>query len=353
MARKQLGSTPTGNSDASTKNYVDALINSRTSNMILDGDFENTAVWANAFGAMSTVQKYSGTQSRLIVSTGAGSATDRLVLTHNAVGSPLQVSAPDGSAYYCEVTIYRPSTNTGTGNLSIEIHAVSTTGVDTVAAANTFAQSTITTNTWTTVFIAADTTTLLPAGTAYMYAMVGIVSAPLGDKYYIDRAYLLDCTDTAYKLNSYDFSTKGDMLVGISPDVYSAFSVGSNGSVLVADSTQTNGMKWGVATPRIGTTTSTATPTIDVTLYDQYNITALATNITSLGVTGTGADGQKLMIRIKGAASQTIVWSSSFVSSGVATLPAATVAGKTHLVGFIYDGVLTKWVCVAVDATGY
>ncbi|MDB5177258.1 MAG: hypothetical protein JWN75_926 [Candidatus Saccharibacteria bacterium] len=106
--------------------------------------------------------------------------------------------------------------------------------------------------------------------------------------------------------------------------------------------------------PRIGTTTSSATPSIDLGLYDQYNITALAANITSLTTTGSPVDGQKLMVRIKGAAAQTIVWDATkFASSGSTTLLATTVAGKTHLVGFIYDAVLTKMVCVAVDEFGY
>jgi hypothetical protein len=106
--------------------------------------------------------------------------------------------------------------------------------------------------------------------------------------------------------------------------------------------------------PRIGTTTSTATPSIDCTLYDQYNITALALAITGVTITGTPLDGQKLLIRIKGDATpRTITWGASFTSSGVATLLGTTAASKTHLVGLVYDAAAALWVCVAVDATGY
>ena len=55
------------------------------------------------------------------------------------------------------------------------------------------------------------------------------------------------------------------------------------------------------------------------------------------GLTGTPTEGQKLLVRIKGVAAQTISWGASFSSSGVATLLATTVAGKTHMVGLIYD----------------
>jgi hypothetical protein len=110
-------------------------------------------------------------------------------------------------------------------------------------------------------------------------------------------------------------------------------------------------------TPRVNTVASSATPAINTDTTDLFTITALAANITSMtsGLTGTPTDGQKLMIRIKGDATpRTITWGASFVSSGVATLLATTTAAsKTHMVGLIYDSASAKWVCAAVDATGY
>lgn len=105
--------------------------------------------------------------------------------------------------------------------------------------------------------------------------------------------------------------------------------------------------------PRIGSTASSATPSIDADAYDQYNITALAAAISGVTVTGTPTDGQKLLVRIKdNGTARAISWGSSFVASGVA-LPTTTAAGKTHLIGFIYDSVAAKWVCVAADSAGY
>jgi hypothetical protein len=107
--------------------------------------------------------------------------------------------------------------------------------------------------------------------------------------------------------------------------------------------------------PRVGTTASTATPSISVDSYDQYNITALAVAITSVTITGTAVDGQKLMIRIKdNGTARAIAWGTTYFSnSGSGTMPTTTVATKTHLVYFIYDSVLTKWVCMASDQAGY
>jgi len=126
----------------------------------------------------------------------------------------------------------------------------------------------------------------------------------------------------------------------------------SNSTERAATATLTNKR----VTPRIGTTASSATPAIDVGLYDQFNITALAAAITSMtsGLSGTPTDGQKLLIRIKdNGTARAITWGASYVASGVATLPTTTVISKTHLVGLIYDSAASKWVCVASDATGY
>jgi hypothetical protein len=107
-------------------------------------------------------------------------------------------------------------------------------------------------------------------------------------------------------------------------------------------------------TPRINSTTSTATPSINTDTTDQYNITALAAAITSVTVTGTPTDGQRLLVRIKGdATARAIAWGASFVASGVAPLLTTTVASKTHLCSFLYDSAAAKWVAVATDDTGY
>jgi hypothetical protein len=110
----------------------------------------------------------------------------------------------------------------------------------------------------------------------------------------------------------------------------------------------------GRITPRIGTTTSSATPSIDCGLFDQYNITALSTAITGVTVTGTPTDGQKLLVRVKdNGTARALTWGSSFMASGAQPLLTTTVINKTHLSGFIYDAVAAKFVCVAADAAGY
>lgn len=105
----------------------------------------------------------------------------------------------------------------------------------------------------------------------------------------------------------------------------------------------------------VGTVASSATPAINVAYLDQFNITALAVNITSMtsGLSGTPVDGQRLVIRFKdNGTARTIAWGASFVAAG-ASLLTTTVATKTHVTEFIYDATASKWGCIRSDSTGY
>lgn len=108
--------------------------------------------------------------------------------------------------------------------------------------------------------------------------------------------------------------------------------------------------------PRVNSTASSATPSINTNTTDLFEITALAAAITSMttNLTGSPSDGQKLIIRIKdNGTARAITWGASFSSSGVATLLATTIVNKQHTVGLVWDANVSKWVCLAVDATGY
>lgn len=103
-------------------------------------------------------------------------------------------------------------------------------------------------------------------------------------------------------------------------------------------------------TPRVGTTTSSATPAINTDTTDQYTITAQAADITSMSssLTGTPTDGQKLIIRIKdNGTARAITWGTSWRAIGV-TLPTTTTVSKTMYVGAVYNSADSKWDVLAV-----
>ena len=100
--------------------------------------------------------------------------------------------------------------------------------------------------------------------------------------------------------------------------------------------------------PRIGAITTTSSLTIDASLYDQYNITALATALTITAPTNP-TDGQKLTIRIKdNATTRTLSFNAIFRALGT-TLPTNTTADKTIYIGCIYNLDDNNWDVVAVS----
>jgi hypothetical protein len=103
-------------------------------------------------------------------------------------------------------------------------------------------------------------------------------------------------------------------------------------------------------TPRVSTTTSSATPTINTDNVDIFGLTAQTVDITSFttNLSGTPTNGQKLWIYIVGTASRAITWGASFESSGLVTLPATTNSTTRLDVGFVWNSATSKWRCVAV-----
>ena len=101
-------------------------------------------------------------------------------------------------------------------------------------------------------------------------------------------------------------------------------------------------------TPRVGTTTSSATPTINTDNVDYYSLTAQTEAITSFttNLSGTPTDGQKLWISITGTAARAITWGTSFEASTIA-LPTTTVSTNRLDVGFVWNAATSKWRCVA------
>ena len=101
-------------------------------------------------------------------------------------------------------------------------------------------------------------------------------------------------------------------------------------------------------TKRVRSITSAAQPTINTDNCDYVDITALATNVTSMSanLSGTPTIGQTLWISIVGTAERTIAWGDKFEGK---LLPGKVDNGKRLDVGFIWNAVSSKWRCVAAN----
>jgi hypothetical protein len=106
------------------------------------------------------------------------------------------------------------------------------------------------------------------------------------------------------------------------------------GFITPSSTTTLTNKRW---TARVGSTTSSATPSINTDLYDIYEITALAVDITSLStnLTGTPVNGDILELRITGTATRNITTGASFVNSSK-TAPTATNSTATLTLFYQY-----------------
>jgi hypothetical protein len=103
--------------------------------------------------------------------------------------------------------------------------------------------------------------------------------------------------------------------------------------------------------PRVSSTTSTATLTVNSDSFDQAVLTAQAVALSVAAPTGTPVNGQKLTLRFKdNATAQTISW--TITSGGFrvigCTLPTTTVISKVVYIGCIYNSDESFWDVVSV-----
>lgn len=127
---------------------------------------------------------------------------------------------------------------------------------------------------------------------------------------------------------------------GVTAGTYNSVTVNAKGLVTAGTAKQI---------PNVQSVTSSATVTPSADMNDLVSINAQAVALTLAAPTGTATDGEKLIIRIKdNGTTQTINWNGVYAAGG-ATLPTATVAGKWHHVGLIYNSNTTTWLCVAAS----
>jgi len=101
-------------------------------------------------------------------------------------------------------------------------------------------------------------------------------------------------------------------------------------------------------TKRVGTVASSATPTPSVDSHDMYTITALAVDAVFGAPTGTPADGDEILIRVKdNGTARALSFNAIYRFSSDLVAPTTTVISKTLYMKFIYNSADTKFDCVA------
>jgi len=162
----------------------------------------------------------------------------------------------------------------------------------------------------------------------------------------------IDAITGAGTANEIAYFTSGQVIASLPVATYPSLTelarVKGVGSQVVG-TTDTNTLTNKRITARTGTTTSSATPTINTDNVDFYSLTAQTVDITSFttNLSGTPTDAQTLWIAITGTAARAITWGASFEASTIA-LPTTTVTTARLDVAFIWNAVTSKWRCVGV-----
>lgn len=118
----------------------------------------------------------------------------------------------------------------------------------------------------------------------------------------------------------------------------------TSGGVAVPTISSTSTLTNKRVTPRTGTTTSSATPTINTDNIDFYSITAQSGNITSMttNLSGTPTEGQTLWLAMTATSgTPTITWGSSFEASSLA-LPTGLTTTRQDF-RFVWNTTTSKW----------
>lgn len=156
-------------------------------------------------------------------------------------------------------------------------------------------------------------------------------------------AGLVASTSTAIGVGSIELGNASDTTIArVSAGVISVE------GVTVPTISSTNTLTNKRITKRTGTTTTSATPTINTDNVDFYSITAQSGNITSMttNLSGTPTEGQTLWLALTATSgTPTVTWGTGFEDSTV-TAPTALSTTRQD-VGFVWNTVTSKWRCVA------
>ena len=143
---------------------------------------------------------------------------------------------------------------------------------------------------------------------------------------------------TKARVNGTTSNAKGDLVVGTGSTTAAALSVGTDGYLLYADSTQTPGVKWAAA-PAAGSLTQIATGTFSgaTTTISSISQSYKSLYLTFTGVTNSDNSGYSMYLRYNSETASTYRWSLVYNGSLYSDGGTATTGIKVGLEGFSPD----------------
>ena len=146
-----------------------------------------------------------------------------------------------------------------------------------------------------------------------------------------------DQTDLYTILNNKETSGSAAIAL-ISASMYTDLEVSSSYSIVSASLTTK------LDKTRTVSITTSLTITLDISLYDQYDVTALASALTIANPTGAPFNGQKIIYRLKdNGTARALTFDSNFRFSSDLVAPTTTTINRTLYLGFVWNSTNSKW----------
>jgi hypothetical protein len=108
----------------------------------------------------------------------------------------------------------------------------------------------------------------------------------------------------------------------------------------------------GLMAPAVISLTDAGTIAVNAALGNDFRVTIAASR--AIGNPSGSVDGQRITFQITqgGAGGFTVTWGSAFDFGAAGAPTLSTGAGKTDVLGFIYNAALASWLCVG-SALGF
>lgn len=145
-------------------------------------------------------------------------------------------------------------------------------------------------------------------------------------------------------------TTKGDLLAATASATVARLAAGANGKTLVADSSQTAGLRWAYVSPVVAALTDAATIAVDASAGTHFRVTLGGNRI--LGNPTNAVDGQRLLFEIlqDGSGSRTLTLDTKYaLGTDITSVTLTTTASKRDFLGVVYNSTADKFYVVALN----